>query len=168
MNKLRSRGDSNRLSMPNGNSKFAEEARPEFEAFFLPIGDTLEEFAFKHSLRLVKYYHDAPSWRFNFTHPKGGAASVDVMKESSDELKIYQYWWIDSFSKFTRSIKTSESELLNRDLITLDLLRNKLTEILGWKLDEWTEIASGYEEYWKPYGKELLEVKLEQFPMPRI
>jgi hypothetical protein len=154
--------------MKNETLMFGGEEHPEFDPFFSAIADILEEFASMHNLRLVKYYHGEPSWRFNFGHPKGGAASVDLIKESSNSLKVYQYWWIDSFENFTRSAKQKESEPISPDVITLESLEDKLIEILAWDLDDWTEIASGYEQHWKPMGKQWLKIKSEQYPTPRI
>lgn len=155
--------------MPNGNPKFHEEELPSLEAFFSQIGDVLNQFSSQHNLALDKYYHQSPSWRFNFRHPKGGVASIDVMKESDHSLKIDCYWWLDDYDKFTRFIKRDESEVLDVGSVKLsDLLENKFREILSWKLGEWTQIATGYEEYWKPQGSKWIEKDVERYPQPKV
>jgi hypothetical protein len=155
--------------MPNGNPKFHEEELPALEAFFSQIADVLNQFASRHNLMLDKYYHESPSWRFNFRHPKGGVASIDVMKESDDSVKIHGYWWLDDYDKFTRFLKTDESEEFNVDAVNLnDLLENKFKAILSWELGEWTRIATGYEEYWKPQGRKWIEKNVERYPKPKV
>jgi hypothetical protein len=43
-----------------------------------------------------------------------------------------------------------------------------LKEILFWKLGEWTQTATGYEDHWKPQGKDWIEKDVEKYPKPRI
>lgn len=155
--------------MPNGNPKFHEDELPALEAFFTPIADVLTHFASDHNLMLDKYYHQSPSWRLNFRHPKGGIASIDVMKESDHTLKIYGYWWLDDFDKFTRFIKRDESDVLDvGDTNLRVLVEKKFKEILSWELGEWTQNATGYEEYWKPQGRKWIEKDVERYPKPKV
>ena len=154
--------------MPNGNQKFHEEEFPALELFFAPIADVLNEFASRHNLSLEKYWHQISSWRFNFRHPKGGVASVDVMKESDNCVKIYNYWWIDDFDKFTRSARHDETKEYKIESANLnDILEEQFKKILSWQLDEWTEIVSGYEPHWSPY-KERLVNYVERYPIPKV
>ncbi len=155
--------------MPNGNPKFHEEELPALEAFFSQIADVLNQFASRHNLMLDKYYHESHSWGFNFRHPKGGVASIDVTKESDDSVKIYGYWWLDDYDKFTRFLKRDESEEFDLGAINLSgLLENKFKEILSWELGEWTQVATGYEEYWKPQGRKWIEKDVERYPKPKV
>ncbi|MBA3786012.1 MAG: hypothetical protein H0X15_10855 [Acidobacteria bacterium] len=154
--------------MPNGNPKFHEEEFPILESFFSKVANVLSEFGSTHNLKLEKYYHDNPSWRFNFQHPKGGIASIDVVKESDDSVRICRYWWIDDYDKFSRYIKRDESKTIKISDVNLIFLKNQLEEILSWKLSEWTQTATGYENYWKPQGKDWIEKDVEKYPKPRI
>lgn len=154
--------------MPNGNPKFHEEELPALESFFGPIADLLNQFASRHHLMLDKYYHDSPSWRFNFRHPKGGVASIDVMKESDDSLKLHGYWWLDDYDKFTRFLRRDESEAFNLNSVNLnELLEEKFKAILAWELGEWTQVATGYENSWKPFGRKWIEKDVERYPEPK-
>ncbi|MBD0370686.1 MAG: hypothetical protein ICV60_07625 [Pyrinomonadaceae bacterium] len=155
--------------MPNGNPKFHEEELPALEAFFSKIAGVLTQFAARHNLMLVKYYHQVPSWRFNFRHPKGGVATIDVMKETDDSAKIHSYWWLNDYDRFTHFSKLGEPELFNTGEANLDsLLENKLREILSWELGEWTQVATGYEDYWKSYGRDFIEKDVERYPEPKL
>jgi hypothetical protein len=153
--------------MPNGSPRFLEEELPALVSFFSTVADLLTEFASTYNLSLDKYWHQFHSWRFNFQHPKGGLASVEVMKED-DSVRIYSYWWLDSYDEFTRSIKKDESEMLEKSEVTLDLLEGKFRSVLSWELGEWTQIAKGYEDFWKPLGREYLEKDMERYPRPRV
>ena len=154
--------------MPNGSPKFHEEELPALDSFFSLIADLLNEFASRHHLSLAKYYHQSHSWRFNFRHPKGGVASIEVMKETDDSVKLYSYWWHDDYDTFTRYAKRDESGLLEAGKLSANLLEKKLKEILSWELGEWTETATGYEEHWKPYGREFIEKDVERYPRPKV
>src|ERR1044072_1612090 len=66
---------------------------------FIPL---FESFAEKHNLMIKKYWYDWASWRFNFKHPKGGVACIEVMREDGDMIGIYGYWWLDIYDEGTR------------------------------------------------------------------
>jgi hypothetical protein len=83
--------------MPNGTPQFLEQELPTLEAFFSEISDVLKKFAEDFNLKIDQYWHQMPSWRFSFKHPKDGIACIEVMKESVTAIKIYSYWWIDDF-----------------------------------------------------------------------
>jgi hypothetical protein len=155
--------------MPNGSPKFYEEELPALEAFFSQIADVLNQFASRHNLMLDKYYHQSHSWRLNFRHPKGGVASIDVMKESDDSVRLYGYWWLDDYDQFTRFSKRDESDLLELSGINLnEHLENKLKDILCWELGDWTQIGTGYEEFWRPMGKKAIQKDVERYPKPKV
>ncbi len=133
--------------MPNGNPDFYEKEFPEYEAFFAPVAHSLRSFSSKHNLMLDRYYHESPSWRFNFRHPKGGVSSLDVIKESESSVKIGLYWWIDDYDNFTRFVRSDETpsfEVTNADLIPI--LEEQFSKVLSWELGDWTTIATGYEQ----------------------
>lgn len=150
--------------MPNGNPKFHQEEFPVLEAFFSTKSKILNEFGVKYNLKLEKYWHHNPSWRFDFQHPKGGVASIDVEKESDDSIKIYKYWWIDDYDKFTRFVKNDESKEIKISEVNLNFLESNLKEVLRWKKEEWSQIANDYEKIWKPYGREFIEKDVEKYP----
>lgn len=154
--------------MPNGNPKFHEEL-PALESFFGPIAAVLNEFASAHNLMLVRYYHDLPSWRFNFRHPQGGVASLDVIKWSDDSIKIHLCWWVDDYDKFTRFIKDAQTDELKIDEVNLAAaLEEALRTIISWRAGEWTQVATGNEPYWGEMGKEWLEKDVERYPVPKL
>ena len=141
---------------------------PVLELFFSNIAAVLTQFASEYNLALERYYHQEHSWRFNFRHPKGGAASIEVMKESETQVKVYNYWWLDDYDKFTRYAKQSGSEVLEREQVNSNLLENHLREILSWDIGDWTQITTCYEEFWKHHGRDFIEKDVERFPLPRI
>ena len=155
--------------MPNGNPKFHEEELPALESFFSEIAGVLNRFASSHNLMLDKYYHQSHSWRFNFRHPKGGVASIDVMKESDDSIKIYLYWWVDDYDKFTRFARTDETPAYEVGSIDLaQVLEERLRTVLSWEPGTWTQVAMGYEQFWKPQGEKWLQKDVERYPMPKV
>src|SRR5262245_14965727 len=107
--------------MPNGDPNVHVETLPRLEYFFSTLSEVLNAFSSKHDLLVDKYWHQFPSWRLSFRHPKGGVACLEVMKEE-DGIKIYSYWWLDKYDEFTRYSKRTESDLIERALMTVDLL----------------------------------------------
>ena len=155
--------------MPNGSADFHKKELPALEAFFAPMADVLNEFGSRHNLMLDRYYHESPSWRFNFKHPKGGVASLDVMKESADSIKIHLYWWVDDYDVFTRFIRTDETPSYGIKSAELaQILEEQLRAILSWVPGEWTQVATGYEQSWKPQGRKWLEKDVERYPIPKV
>jgi hypothetical protein len=155
--------------MPNGSPDFYERELQALEAFFAPIADVLSTFAESHNLILDRYYHESPSWRFNFRHPKGGIASIDVMKESDESIKTHLYWWVDDYYKFTRFSRVSSSkEIRIRDVNLVNILEEELKRVLAWEAGEWTNVTTGYEKIWSPMGREWLEKDAERYPEPKV
>lgn len=156
-------------SVPNGNPKFREEELPGLELFFSSIADTLNEFAAKHNLRIDRYYHQSPSWAFRFRHPKGGAASVEVMREADDSIMVYSSWWLDDYKAFTRFARGDEGVQSRMGDENLEqILEEQFRRILSWELGEWTEVVTGFEAAWESAGKEYVEGDVERYPMPRV
>src|SRR5215467_15982703 len=65
-------------TMPNGSPEITEAEWTKIREFFDKISGTLSDFASRHNLAVVEYYHESPSWSFRFQHPKGGGATVNV------------------------------------------------------------------------------------------
>ncbi len=153
--------------MPNGNPNFKEEELPTLELFFSPIADSLNEFAAKHNLRIDRYYHQMHSWMLCFRQPKGGAASIEVMKESDDSIMIYGNWWLDDYDAFTRFIQGDEGILFRMGDENLEqILEEQFRKILSWQLGEWSKVVTGYKAAWSPFGKEFIERDIERYPKP--
>ncbi len=155
--------------MPNGSRDFYEKELPALEAFFAPIAGSLTEFGIRHHLMLDRYYHQSPSWRFNFRHPKSGVGSLDVMKWTEDSIKISLLWWIDDYDKFTRFLRwdeTQEYQVGSGDLA--QILETQLRRVLSWEPGEWTQVAADYEQLWKPYPREWIETDVERYPTPKL
>lgn len=155
--------------MPNGSHEFYEKELLALETFFAQIADVLNEFASKHSLMLDRYYHDSPSWRFNFRHPKGGVASIDVMKQADDSARIYNYWWIDDYDQFTRFLRMEEAatfKLGDPDLARI--LEEQLRTVLSWQPGEWTWTATDFEQTWGPFPREWIDKDPERYPVPKL
>ena len=134
--------------------------------FFSPFSWTLLNFAAAHHLRVDKYWHNFPSFRFDFRHPKGGLAAVEVFREGETSLSIYGYWWIDDYDQGTRNGRRYRSEILPLDSIKLeDLLEETLTTVVAWPLGSWTDIATGLGDSWKrSFTKEQFELLVYDYP----
>ena len=155
--------------MPNGNDEFDEKEPLDLESFFARIADILNAFAAKHNLMIDRYYHDSPSWRFAFRHPKGGVATVDVMREPNDSIKLYSYWWIDVYDKFTRFTRMQEGatwKIGQGDLALL--LEEQLRTVLSWQPGEWTWEMKGFEKPWGIAPREWVENDFMRYPVPKI
>lgn len=153
----------NESSLPPGD-------KPDLVKFFSRFADSLLEFAGKHNLRVDKYWHDFPSWRFSFQHPKGGVACIEVMREGDEELKVYGYWWLDSYDEGARYSKKSESHVLRVSEIRMpDLLTDTLKQIISWSPDSWTEVVTGFKPHWsRAFSKEQFTRLADQYPVVKL
>lgn len=144
--------------------------RADLESFFSRFSDDFSEFATKHNLEIKKYWHEFPSWRFNFRHPQGGVACIEIMKESENELKVYGYWWLDDYDKGTRYAKRYESEVLNvKDVSVPNLLESILRQIVSWPINSWTEIGTGFQSEWaRAFTKEQFMKLRDQYPIVKL
>ena len=159
----------NPTSMPNGNPHFNEEELPALEEFFSRIGGVLTRFADDFNLTVARYWHQFPSWRFTFKHPKGGLACIEVMKSGESEIEIYGYWWVDDFDQATRYShgKVCTTYRLE-DLELYDLLKDRLERIVSWTRDDLTDVSSGLEEAWSIFKKEDFLRFNDRYSLPRV
>ena len=140
----------------------------ELNEIFASISPTLLKFAEKHNLRADKYWHNFPSWRFSFKHPSGGLASIEVMAESNDFLKIYGYWWIDDFDSGSRYSKRYESELIQPNNI-FPMLENVFILVVNWDINSWSETTHGFKESWsKTFSKDQFLKLNDKYPTPLL
>lgn len=123
--------------MPNGSPNFHKEELPLLEAFFAKISPVLNSFALDHNLHVEKYYHEGPSWSFQFKNQKGGIGQIEVGKKDDDKITLLNCWWIDDYDTSTRFLKYPSGKELGLDHHELyQALENALTEILQWDKSE--------------------------------
>jgi hypothetical protein len=136
------------------------------DKFFSQFSWVFVNFAAEHHLRVDKYWHDFPSWRFCFRHPKGGAACIEVFREGETHLSIFGYWWMDDYDQGRRSVRKYRSEILTVDAIKLaDLLDLTLSTIVDWPLDSWTDVNTEFGDSWKKnFTKEEFELEFDNYP----
>jgi hypothetical protein len=134
--------------------------------FFSQFAWAFLNFAAEHHLRIDKYWHNFPSWRFSFRHPKGGAACIEVLKEGGTHLSVLAYWWLDNYDQGTRSSRRYQSETFTADSIKMaELLEETLTTIVTWPIDSWTEVTAGLGDSWKrSFTKEQFENQVDDYP----
>ncbi len=155
--------------MPNGDPHFSAQELPSLEEFFSGVSDVLTKFAEDFNLKIDQYWHQMPSWRFSFRHPKGGVACLEVMKESATDIKIYSYWWIDDFERATRYSRSTETKVFRLGDVELrNLLQDALTLLLSWPLNAWTEITTGYAQAWSCYTREDFSKFESAYPLPKV
>lgn len=123
--------------MPNGNPNFEKEELPLLEAFFAKISSVLESFANNHNMLIVKYFHDGPSWSFQFKHPLDGSGQIEVEKTDDDSVLLRKSWSIDDYDISTRFLKYPPGKKMGLDHAELhQALEDALTDILQWKKDD--------------------------------
>lgn len=125
------------------------EGFPEYDKFFEPISSLLFELARRFDIYLEKYPHDAPSWCLNFLHPKGGYAKVEVFRLSEHAARIMGVWTLDDYDSGTRFFKGTAKHEVTRDPTVVErIVTGCLKEIAFANLGEWTQVATGFGEYW--------------------
>jgi hypothetical protein len=134
--------------------------------FFSRFSKAFSSFSARHHLRVDKYWHDFPSWRFSFKHPKGGVGCIEVFREGEAQISVYKYWWLDNYEQGTRFSKRRESGILDVDTARMaDLLSEALQEITSWPLDSWTETVTGFGPSWtKHFSKEQFKALSDNYP----
>jgi hypothetical protein len=137
-----------------------------FDNFFSQFSCAFLNFAAEHYLRVDKYWHGFPSWRFSFQHPKGGAACIQVFMEGEKQLSIFGYWWMDDYDQGRRRGRKYQSDTLTVDAIKMaDLLEVTLITIVGWPLDSWTDVNTELGDSWKKsFTKEQFEFEVDNYP----
>ena len=140
----------------------------DLDVAFKPIVDALVEFSKQHNLLFDKRSHEAPLWCLCFAHPKGGHAKFDLTQEAENSVKIVAVWWLDDYRRFTRNLKRAGAIVCPLDPAELKkTLEWLLMIVLGWQLDDWTQIATGYEKSWSPYTQEQFEAMAPRWPVAR-
>lgn len=151
--------------MPNGDPDFAETTLHEFEAFFAPISETCQQFAKQHNIKIVRYYHESPTWSFLFRHPAGGIAKIDLEKRSETTIGIWQYWWHDNYENATRSVRTKKHDPLSvHDAQIATELESALADVLSWESGHWDSVHSGYESWHSHWTKSEFEALEQDYP----
>jgi hypothetical protein len=153
--------------MPNGGAGAGPFA--ELERFFAPLAPAIVEFAQRHNLLLEKYYHEAPMWSVEFSHPAGGQARLDIARSKDQRLLLSATWWIDDYDTFTRSIRTNDAvAVAASDQPLVPELEKLLGEVLAWRPGAWTQVATGYKSIWgKAWTKAEFKNLAEQWPRPK-
>ena len=154
--------------MPNGNPEITEADWTKIREFFDKISGTLSDFASRHNLAVVEYYHESPSWSFRFQHPKGGSATVHVERLNDSTVRVNGSWYIDEYETFTRYLKGGQNHdcrLENKDL--RNNLETCLSEIVGWEKKELTPHPD-YKRIWSLYSKEEWNRMFTPENLPRL
>jgi len=152
--------------MPNGSPDFEQKIKPELDAFFGQFAPVLDAFADRHNLRLVRYYHQLPSWDFLFRHPLVGVGKIEVWKEGA-ALEVSWWWWIDRYEEQTRQARQggpvkidAEGDRLNEVLV------GALREVAAWQLDAWDSVT--YYPSWDSVPREVFQAEDDNYPLPRL
>ena len=141
-------------TMPNGNAEISSGEWTKIRAFFDGLSATLSDFAARHNLAVVEYYHESPSWTFRFQHPKGGGATIHVGRLNDSTIRLNGSWYVDEYETFTRHIKWgSNHDFLLEDIDLINELEACLTEIVGWERRDLTPHPR-YKKVWSLYSKE--------------
>ncbi len=143
---------------------FRGESEQELDKFFYKISEVLNSFAEFHGLEIVKYGCRFPMWQFMFRHPKGDLATIEVRKESDNEVRICPVWWIDNSKTKIRSSFSSEGEVSSLDADKVrEILEAALTCIVSW--DESVLIRKG--ELSREITRGVIKKDVEQYSFPK-
>ena len=155
--------------MPNGDPNWHVNEFPALERFFAPLAEEIQQFASRHNMEIIRYYHEAPDWRLGFTPPQGGSASIDIRRVTDHSLKLFTIWFVDDFDAATRSMRTGKyPEHQVADVSLRAILKDALAEILSWKTGEWSQVARGYEPIWHEHTREQFEKMAIHWPKLRL
>lgn len=136
--------------MANGNPNFDLIERAALERFYAPLVSALEDFAVHHNLQLDRYHKHTSNWHFEFRHPAGGTASIQVMKFSEDSLLLAAFWTITDFDAFTRRVWAAEHRTVPRDGARLaGALTESLNEVLARRVPDTTPDGVDYRQSWR-------------------
>jgi hypothetical protein len=154
--------------MPNGDPNWHVTELPKLERFFAPLAEEIRQFASAHNMSIERYYHEAPDWRLQFTPPQGGNATIDIRRIDDETFTLTQCWFVDDYDASTRSLRWGKSPTFRvKDVRLTDLLRQALIEMLSWPKNEWTQVATGYEQMWHRYTREQFENMSPHWPKVR-
>jgi len=138
-----------------------------YDLRFASYANDFEAFASAHNLLIQKYYHDGPTWSFCFAHPRGGQAKLDLTIGDSGTLTLETVWWIDSYSRFTRSLKSgAKTDVPREGKEALAALRDALSMVTSWQTGEWTQVADDYKPIWGRYSEAQFRAMTPQWPEP--
>lgn len=133
---------------------------------FEELADSLEVFGANYGLRLEKYYHGMPAWRFSFQHPSGGTGCVELTIESPDSGEVALYWWKDHFEEGRRRSRRAFCGPIRLEEAVTELERNFLV-MLNWETKSLTEITEGFKEAWhERYTKDQFDSFTSKLPKP--
>jgi hypothetical protein len=153
--------------MANGNPNFELVERPALERFYAPLVSALEDFAVHHNLQLDKYHKHTSNWQFEFRHPAGGTASIQVMKFSEDSLLLAGFWTITDFDAFTRRVWAAEHRIVPRDGASLTAALNRsLSEILARQVQDTTPDGVDYRPSWRAEFVPSMRESQLRLPLP--
>ena len=122
--------------MPNGNPNFDRVA---LDRFFAPFTTSIERFAERRNLVVIKYYHEAPSWALGFQSPLGkfGFGKLSLSKSDANALELSAAVWVDDYDASTRRVRMSPPQPAPTDNGSLTVrLDAMLDDMLSWPLDE--------------------------------
>jgi len=155
--------------MPNGDPNWRKTELPELKAFFRKVSKVLKSFARTYNLKITKYYHQFPSWDFNFRHPKGGVGQIEVHKCGDDAVEVFASWWIDYHDTSRRDSKHTEGRKCSLDGLALcTLLTEVLHLVFSWRKED---LSRGTENPYREnieMSKEEFERLNDKYPLPKI
>jgi hypothetical protein len=139
--------------MANGKPAFD---RSELDHFFAPFAATLEGFAARRNLAVIKYYQEAPTWSLGFRHPIGefGFGQLRLNRTPENTLTLSAAVWIDDYDSYTRRARMLPPGSAPEDDASLTArMEATLDEVLSWPLDDKFRTYEGYEQYWSSIPK---------------
>ncbi len=139
----------------------------QLDGFFEPLTNLLLDFAAKYRMRIDKYWHGCPSWRFGFRHPKGGLACIEVFREGENQSSIYGYWWKDDYDQGVRFLLTRKTDTFELDLNKMaNSLEETLDNLIAAPVNSWTDKAQGFGEHWqRTFTKDEFEQLENDYPV---
>jgi len=131
------------------------------------VAESIARFAARRNLAFVKYDHESPYWDLLFAHPIGGHAKLVLGQGPSQGVKLSAVAWRDDYDSFTRHIRWLPERQVPKEpdqlLIALD---QSLDEVLGWRLDDQFQAATGYQPIWSTQSKQQFLPAQPVFPVP--
>ena len=133
---------------------------------FGPIGPKLTAFANQHNLLIEKYWHQEPSWRFSFRHPRGGTGCLEVLAKEKATFMMSTFYWIDNYELGIRRARRTFLDAVDVTQV-FDRLEESYTELLTWRPEDMDEFGDGFTEAWhRAYSKQEFYAFNEKYPVP--